>query len=231
MSHQGTIGASLVVEAFAKIRRHFYGPVYRKDGIIGPLALDFRPLLWYPDTTKVIVRSLAKIARRLNPEAIAGGVTGGAIWGAFVASYLNKPFILVRKEPRPHGVSRGMLEGNLKRQRVVLIDDGFVRGEMKNVFSSALTKAGCKVVGHVVISAVCPKLVHAWSRRHHVPLLYLTSYQTILNYLKQHGYIDNELYTLDSAFAHNPYGWHKDKRLYGIFNSRLKRTKRWVVTK
>jgi orotate phosphoribosyltransferase len=221
-----------VLETFAYTRHHYHGPVKRKDGALVPFGIDSRPLTWYPKTFRTISLALAKEVRKLKPEAIAGGLTGGAIWASAVAMILNKPFILLRKKPRGYSIDYGLIEGNVRpAMKVVLVDDSFITGSSSDFFCQALRRAKVKIIGLVVTDLVLSQLGRRWSKTNHIPIKYLVTYQDKIDYFYQRGYIDKDMRLLSSAFIKNPYGWQKNKKLWQIFKAKLKQSSNWRVIK
>ena len=223
---------TVILKALSKVRKHFHGPVTRKDGSLVPMAIDTRPLLWYPKPFRDVSRVLAAKVRPLRPDAIAGGLTGGAIWASAVAIILGKPFIMLRKKSRGYSIDYGCIEGVVKPGlRVVLIDDGFVSGAMLSAFSKMLIKVKAKILACTVIILVIPQNAKKWIKKHRLPIRHLITYPEIIDGFYKRGYIDKELHLLISAFINNPSGWQKNKELYKLFYDRLKQSKHWRVIK
>ncbi|MBU1039214.1 hypothetical protein KKC17_03265 [Patescibacteria group bacterium] len=221
-----------LLNAYAEMRQYFKGPVYRGDGAIVPFAIDSRPLQWRPKLAMVAVKALAKEAKKFKPQAIAGGLTGGALWGVQVAAELKLPFILVRKEPRGRSIDRGLLEGEIVKDRqVVMIDDSLISGRSADKFIKALKKGKLKIVGYVAIQVMNLSYVKKWSSRHKIPVKYLLTYKEQADNFYKRGLIDKELLYLLHKFIIKPYTWHKNKADYKIFKHRLIKQKIWRVKK
>ena len=66
-------------------------------------------------------------------------------FGTLLAYKLNKPFYILRKEPKKHGLGK-MLEGELKKgQKILLVDDLISSGFSKAPAINALRDEGAKV--------------------------------------------------------------------------------------
>ncbi len=221
-----------LLKAYADYRRYFKGPIYRGDGAIVPFTIDSRPLQWQPQSAKLVVKLLANEARKFKPQAIAGGLTGGAIWGVQVANKLNLPFILVRKQPRGRSIDRGLIEGELVYgRRVVIIDDSLISGETANKFVQTIKKANFTIVGCVVIQIMNLGYMKEWERRNKIPVKYLLNYKEQTDNFYKRGLIDKELTYLLHKFITNPYTWQRNKSDYKIFEQRLAKQKVWRVLK
>ena len=109
------------------------------SGRVSPVYIDCRRLLSFPEPRDEIVEALAQIARRdIGLEAmdvVAGGETAGIPYAAFVAHFLRKPMIYIRKNPKGYGQSN-QIEGVLKPgQRVTLVEDLVTDGFSKLRFN------------------------------------------------------------------------------------------------
>ena len=221
-----------LLEAYQNVREYFKGPIYRGDGAIVPFTIDSRPLQWRPKSAKLVVRLLTSEAKKFKPQAIAGGLTGGAIWGVQVASRLNLPFILVRKQPRGRSIDRGLIEGELvKGRRVVVIDDSLISGETASKFAQTIKKAKFTIIGCVVIQIMNLGYIKKWEGINKIPVKYLLSYKEQADNFYKRGLIDKELRYLLYKFIAKPYTWHKNKSDYKIFERRLAKQKVWRVVK
>ena len=73
------------------------------SGRVSPVYIDCRRLLSFPEPRDEIVEALAQIARRdigLDAmDVVAGGETAGIPYAAFVAHFVRKPMIYIRKNP------------------------------------------------------------------------------------------------------------------------------------
>ncbi|MFZ5391506.1 MAG: orotate phosphoribosyltransferase [Patescibacteria group bacterium] len=223
---------TVLLNAYAEMGQYFKGPVYRGDGAIVPFTIDSRPLQWRPKLAKVVVKALAKEVKKFKPQAIAGGLTGGALWGVQVAAELKLPFVLVRKEPRGRSIDRGLIEGEIiKNRRVVMVDDSLISGHSANKFVKALKKGKLKIVGYVAMQVMNLSYVKKWSRRHKMPVKYLLTYKEQVDSFYNLGLIDNELQYLLHKFISKPYTWHKNKADYKIFKNRLAKQSVWRTLK
>lgn len=66
-------------------------------------------------------------------------------FGIMIASQLNKPFYILRKEPKKHGLKK-MIEGEIKKgQKILLVDDLISNGFSKLFAINALREEGAEV--------------------------------------------------------------------------------------
>ncbi len=220
-----------LLRAFSLVRKHYQGPVDRGDGSYVPLAIQLRPIQGNAKATAIVVKQLTAAVRKLAPDAVAGGLTGGAIWGALVAYELGKPFILVRKQARGRSVGKGeFVQGDFRKgQKVVLVDDAFLSGATMKDFVSKLRRMGLYVPAAVVVEQTCRKLGRAWSKRNRIKLYSLVDLDEIVRHFEARGHIDGWLAKLSLAFCKDPYGWHKNKRLWKVYESKKRESGTWRV--
>lgn len=132
------------------IRADFDRPFTLASGRKSPLYVDCRALLSFPRERGAAVRGLAKLARPLEADGVAGCETAGIAWGALLASALRLPFAYVRKSAKGHG-RRRRVEGVVARgQRWLLVDDVVTDGGSKMAFARPLREAGA-VVEHCLV--------------------------------------------------------------------------------
>jgi orotate phosphoribosyltransferase len=72
-------------------------------------------------------------------------------FGIMIANQLNKPFYILRKIPKKHGL-RKMIEGEIKKgQKILLVDDLISNGFSKLFAINALREEGAQVENLFVI--------------------------------------------------------------------------------
>lgn len=138
MSDTGRRIAELLLSTEA-IQLYKERPFVFVSGRVSPVYIDCRRLLSFPEPRDEIVEALAQIARRdigLDAiDVIAGGETAGIPYAAFVAHFVRKPMIYIRKNPKGYGQSN-QIEGILEAgQRVTLVEDLVTDGFSKLRFN------------------------------------------------------------------------------------------------
>ena len=104
-------------------------PVYKlKSGEMSNIYVDMRNISSYPSLINLIS---SKIANKIDPNEVdvICGVPYGAIpIASYVSILLNKPLIIIRKEPKKYGLGK-MVEGDYKKgSRCLLIEDVITSG-------------------------------------------------------------------------------------------------------
>ncbi len=123
------------------------------SGWKSPIYCDNRKILSYPESRKIIYKSLQRLVEQnfKDFDCIAGVATGAIAWGAYVAEELGKPFVYVRPKPKDHGTG-AQIEGELPQgARVVVVEDLISTGGSSLSAVACLEKNGANVLGMVAI--------------------------------------------------------------------------------
>lgn len=133
---------------------------------------DISPLLDNPELRQKIIAHFSywlKINHtEMKIDRIAGIETRGAIWGALLAQYLNRPFSIVRRGGKLHeGLQpirqefvnyKGKLDSLEvsphhfhREERVVIVDDWFETGQSAMAAKELIERCGANVVAFCTI--------------------------------------------------------------------------------
>ena len=208
-----------ILKALERVQ-HKLGPITRKDGMVVPLFIDTVPLMFEPDLFKLTVQELAKEVRAMSGiTLVAGGLTPGAPLAAGVSLELGMRYAWVRKEPKGYSQNR-VVDGNVHAgDRVVLIDDFYVSGEMKELFMGYLAKAGGEVTDILSIGLLSERLLNEWRPKFpSVKIHYLVNYLDMAERLAQVGIISRGLQEVVKLCVADPYHWHENKETWDKFN-------------
>ena len=129
-------------------------PITFKSGILSPVYVDNRSLVFHPSQWRIIIDAFAALIRdrQLNFDAIAGVALGGIPHSSALAYQMSKPSVFIRKEDKAHGKGRRIEGGDVAGKRVLLLEDLITTGGSSLSAVTALREAGAKV--HVVIAIV-----------------------------------------------------------------------------
>ncbi|MFA4818897.1 MAG: hypothetical protein WC621_03575 [Patescibacteria group bacterium] len=201
---------------------HILGPITRKDGMILPLLIDTVPLMFQPASFKLLIEELSKEVKQMDIEVVAGGVTIGVPLAAGVALTVGKKFAVVRKEPKGYSQKR-VVDGSIEQlDRVVLLDDFYVNGEMKELFISHLAGVGGAVTDILSVGLLSEKLLRDWLLKFpNIRVHYLATYVDMSRRLMNRGIISPKLNEVVEYFVTDPYNWQKNKEIWNMFNSLL----------
>ena len=216
------MGSQVILDSLLRVK-HRLGPVTRKDGMIVPLFVDTVPLMFEPKLFKTAVRELAKGVRAMSGiTVVAGGLTPGVPLAAGISLELGMRFAWVRKEPKGYSQNR-LVDGDVgPGDKVVLVDDFYVAGEMKELFIGHLTKTGAEVTDILSIGLLSERLLKEWQPKYpQVKIHYLANYVEMTMHLEQHGMVSKELREVVEYFVTDPYHWQENKAVWNKFNEIL----------
>ena len=203
----GLAAAKLLLEAKA-VSINADQPFTYTSGKRGPVYVDCRRLISFPETRGKLMDFAAGILKDLNVDYVAGGETAGIPYAAFIAERLNKPMLYIRKKPKGFG-RMSQIEGFMEEgvQHVALVEDVQNFGVSVKVFVDALREAGAKIEHLVVIF----EYGHASSRQGMkdmgVALHSLTDWTYVLQVAAAEKYIDEKTVTSVKEFLKDPDGW------------------------
>lgn len=183
-------------------------PFTYTSGKRGPVYVDVRRLIAFPEQRARVLDLAADALRPLGAGVMAGGETAGIPYAAFIADRLGAPMVYVRKKPKGHG-RLAQIEGALEPgARAVLVEDMQNDGGSKRVFVEALRAAGatCEhafVVFHYGIHARSADNMRALG----VELHALCTWWDILEAMRASGDHDAATLAALEAFLRDPQGW------------------------
>ncbi|EKD32104.1 MAG: Orotate phosphoribosyltransferase [uncultured bacterium] len=179
------------------------------SGWKSPIYCDNRMILSYPESRKIIYKSLAGIIEQnyKNADVIAGVATGAIAWGVLVAEALGKPFVYVRPKPKDHGTGV-QVEGDLPAgASVVVVEDLISTGASSLSAVDALQKAGAQVLGMVAIFSYNFDKARRAFEYGNCELRTLTNYDTLIDEALSCNYIKENEMALLRQWRFHPEAW------------------------
>lgn len=179
------------------------------SGWKSPIYCDNRMILSYPESRKIIFKSLARIIEQnyKNADVIAGVATGAIAWGVLVAEALGKPFVYVRPKPKDHGTGV-QIEGDLPAgASVVVVEDLISTGASSLSAVDALQKAGSQVLGMVAIFSYNFDKARRAFEYGNCELRTLTNYDTLIDEALSCNYIKENEMAMLRQWRFHPEAW------------------------
>lgn len=189
-------------------------PIAFKSGIISPVYVDNRRLIYHPQQWHIIIDGFASAIRdlSLNFDIVAGVAVGGLPHSSALAYIARKPAVFVRKESKGHGTAQRIEGGEVSSKRVLLLEDLVTTGG-SSLSAVAALRAGGAIVADVIaiVSYGFPQATTAFAAAA-TNLHTLTDFKTILELAA-----GRELYSADDAEV--IHAWFRDPHAWAPSNS------------
>ena len=189
-------------------------PFRYASGNVGPVYIDCRRLLSFPDARSRLMDFGSSLLKDLDIDIVAGAETAGIPYGAFIAERLNKPMIYVRKKAKGHG-RMSQIEGHLEEgshPRVLLVEDLQNFGASKQVFVDALRNAGTIVENFFVVFdyGIRPEVIKE-NEEMGLTLHNLANWWDVLSVAKKENYFDPATLNSVELYLGNSEEWAKKR--------------------
>lgn len=185
-------------------------PFVYTSGKVGPVYVDCRRPISFPDARKALMDYAAQMLGALDIDYVAGGETAGIPYAAFVSDRLNKPMLYIRKKPKGFGRMaqiEGYIEGD--HAKVAIIEDVQNFGTSVKIFVDALRGANITVENLFVIFQYGHASSLAAMREMGITLHALTSWKDVLTVARKEGYFDEATAQSVEAFLADPDAWNE----------------------
>ncbi len=129
-----------------------FGEFTYASGAKGPIYIDLRRLVSFPEELSTVCSHLAKLINELgNTNIVLGAATAGIPFSTLVSKETKIPMCYIRKQAKGHG-TQSQIEGVYERgQKAVLIDDLITSGASKKIFVLGGRDAGLTIDDLVVV--------------------------------------------------------------------------------
>ncbi len=181
------------------------------SGWKSPIYCDNRKALSYPEVRDYIKEQFARLVLEKYPDVdvVAGVATGAIAQGALVADVVKKPFIYIRSSAKSHGMTN-LIEGDLQPgQKVVVIEDLISTGGSSLKAVEAIREAGAEVMGMLAIFTYGFGVATEAFEKANVELTTLSSYEEMIPYAKESGYVSENDVTALQNWRKDPANWNK----------------------
>lgn len=186
-------------------------PVTFKSGILSPVYVDNRRLPFWPAQWRAVMDAFQQTIERqkLVFEVIAGIEAAGIPHSAALAYALGTPSVFVRKQAKDHGLRSRIEGGDVRGQRVLLVEDLVTTGGSSLAGVEALRDAGA-VVEHClcITSYGFPEAARAFEQAR-VRLHVLVPFAVIVVEAARRGLFGAEEQSILEAWLRDPHGWRR----------------------
>lgn len=192
-------------------------PVTFKSGLISPVYVDNRKLIFWPEQWRTIILGFKNLAldSGIHFDVIAGIETAGIPHSAALAYEIHMPSVFVRKQAKEHGTKSRIEGGSVENQRVLLMEDLVTTGSSSLSGVAALREEGAIVTDCLaIVSYGFPHATEAFAAAG-VTLHTLTNFTVICAQALAAGYFSaDEMLIIQDWFTDAPnwaaqYGFSK----------------------
>ena len=136
-----------IINTLVKTNALKFGDFTLASGAKSKYYIDLRVIPNYPQEFEFLTDLAVEYIKKNIPtiEGVTAVPLAGIPFGVLIASKLKKPFYILRKEQKEHGLQK-MIEGELKKnQKILLVDDLITSGFSKVFAIEALRNEGAEV--------------------------------------------------------------------------------------
>ena len=186
-----------------------YAPITFKSGILSPVYVDNRRLIFWPRQWWLIIEGFREIIARekLAFDVIAGIATGGVPHSSALAYSLQVPSVYVRQQSKEHGQQNRIEGGDVAGQRVLLIEDMITTGGSSLGGVAALRDAGAIVEDCLTITTYGFAMSRQAFQIARINLHALADFHTIVQVALDMGMFGEQELAIIEDWLIDPHGW------------------------
>ncbi len=184
-------------------------PITFKSGILSPVYVDNRQLIYQPAAWHVIIEGFKSLieSRKLQYDLIAGVAVGGVPHSSALAYIMKKPAVFIRKQAKGHGAGKRIEGGSVAGRRVLLVEDLVTTGGSSLSAVGALRESGADVSDALAIISYGFSEARSAFERADIALHTLTDFETLLQLALERQTMNAEQVRLIRRWFEDPYAW------------------------
>lgn len=184
-------------------------PITFKSGIVSPVYVDNRILIYHPDPWHIVVEGFASVIAdaALEFDLIAGVAVGGVPHSSALAYVLNKPSVFIRKESKGHGKAQRIEGGAVAGKTALLVEDLVTTGGSSLSAVAALREAGATVTDMLAIVSYGFAAAQSAFDKNQIALHTLTDFEVLLEQALQREIFDERDEAVIRAWFADPNHW------------------------
>ncbi len=186
-----------------------YQPITFKSGIISPVYVDNRRLIYWPAQWRVVIEGFRELINRnqITFDVIAGIATGGVPHSSALAYLLRKPSVYVRPQSKEHGTQNRIEGGHVDGKRVLLVEDMITTGGSSLSGVSALRDAGAMIEDCLTVTTYGFAMSRQAFQAAGIRLHPLTDFRTIIMEALSAGQFGEAERAIIENWLDDPHGW------------------------
>lgn len=184
-------------------------PITFKSGIISPVYVDNRQLIFHPAPWHTIIEGFQALIKlqTLEYDVIAGVAVGGVPHSSALAYLLNEPSVFIRKEAKEHGKGKRVEGGEVQDKRVLLVEDLITTGGSSLSGVEALRESGAIVTDMLAIVSYGFREAKDAFEQANVNLQTLTNFDVILEVALAESRFSLKEAGIIREWFDNPHDW------------------------
>ncbi len=184
-------------------------PITFKSGIVSPVYVDNRRLIYHPQEWQIIVDGFTSAIHDLSLgfDIVAGVAVGGVPHSSALGYILRKPAVFIRKESKGHGTGQRIEGGDVAGRRVLLLEDLVTTGGSSLSAVTALREAGAIVADVIAIVSYGFAAAASAFAAAKVSLHTLTDFVTILELAEERALYSADDEDIIRAWFRDPHAW------------------------
>ena len=186
MSSKQLLNKDKIISVLQKTNALKFGDFTLASGVKSKYYIDLRVIPNYPAEFELLTDFASEYIKKNIPniEGITAVPLAGIPFGVLIATKLKKPFYILRKEQKEHGLQK-MIEGELKKnQKILLVDDLITSGFSKVFAIDALRKEGAEVKHLFVFIERTEEGLEKFEQEYAIKVHYLINAKDILAKIK-----------------------------------------------
>ena len=186
-----------------------HAPITFKSGILSPVYVDNRRLIYHPKQWHVIIEGFKAAIDDLGLgfDIFAGVAVGGVPHSSALAYIARTPAVFIRKESKGHGKGQRIEGGSVAGKRVLLLEDLVTTGGSSLSAVTALREAGAAVADLIaIVSYGFSEATTAFGAAT-VNMHTLTDFATILDLANERNLFSAADEAVIRAWFRDPHAW------------------------
>lgn len=186
MTNKSSQNKNYIFEVLEKTGALKFGDFTLASGAKSKYYIDMRIIPNFPkEFDKLIMEAVKYIQHNCSDvEGVVGIPLAAIPFGTLIANKLMKPYYILRKEPKEHGLMK-MVEGEIgKGQKILLVDDLISSGFSKVFAIEALRNEGAEVTDMFVFIDRTPEGLVEFEQQYNIKVHYLVNAKEILERAK-----------------------------------------------